>query len=192
MQPPEFAPKRNGSAEQRRAYARALYAKHREKFNAKNRASYRKHIEKRRAGSLRYYAEHRDEQKLLRAARYQLNPEPYLVRGKLRRINSLERVMLSQARHGAAKRGLSCTITVEDIKIPAHCPVLGMELRCGERRRHDASPSLDRINNSLGYIPGNVIVVSLKANRIKNNATPVEIRMVADFYSALNGGASVP
>jgi hypothetical protein len=195
MMPVLRAKKTPEELEKKRAYERMLYAKHREHRQSRNRASYRKHVENRRVGSLRYYQEHRDEQKMLRAARYQANPQPYLIRGRLRRVHSLERVMLTQARWSALKRGLACTITVDDIKIPTHCPVLGMELRCGERRRHDASPSLDRVNNDLGYIPGNVMVISLKANRIKNNATSEELRRVAEFYLNLDqlaGGASVP
>lgn len=47
------------------------------------------------------------------------------------------------------------------------------------------SPSIDRIIPALGYVKGNVIVVSQRANTIKNNATPEELRRVADFYSNL-------
>ena len=49
----------------------------------------------------------------------------------------------------------------------------------------DNSPSLDRIVPELGYIPSNVVVISYKANAIKRNATPQEIRRVADFYERL-------
>jgi hypothetical protein len=44
------------------------------------------------------------------------------------------------------------------------------------------SPSLDRINNNLGYVPGNVIVVSDRANRIKNNATIEELEKIVNYY----------
>lgn len=44
--------------------------------------------------------------------------------------------------------------------------------------------SLDRKDNSLGYVKGNVVIVSLKANKIKRDATPLELRQVADFYEA--------
>ena len=43
------------------------------------------------------------------------------------------------------------------------------------------SPTLDRIVPSLGYVPGNVVVISHKANSIKSNATAAEIRAVADW-----------
>jgi hypothetical protein len=40
--------------------------------------------------------------------------------------------------------------------------------------------SLDRIDSSKGYIKGNVWVISLRANRIKNDSTPQELRLIAD------------
>ena len=43
------------------------------------------------------------------------------------------------------------------------------------------SPSIDRINPSLGYIKGNVIIISMKANSIKNCYTSEDIRKVADW-----------
>lgn len=70
---------------------------------------------------------------------------------------------------------------------PTHCPILGLALKSmyGEGQANDASPSLDRITPELGYVPGNVIVISNRANRIKNNATPAELRAVATFYTNL-------
>jgi hypothetical protein len=52
----------------------------------------------------------------------------------------------------------------------------------------DASPELDRIVPSLGYVKGNVLVVSRRANRIKTDATVEELQQVASFYAALTAG----
>jgi hypothetical protein len=87
------------------------------------------------------------------------------------------------------------TIEFSDLTFPVRCPVLDIELdyTYGGKggRGHDNSPSLDRIDNSRGYVKGNVIVVSQLANRIKTSATPEQIRRVADFYAALHAtGAS--
>ena len=49
----------------------------------------------------------------------------------------------------------------------------------------DNSPTIDRICNRLGYVPGNLIVVSHLANRVKNSASLDELRMVADYYCEL-------
>ena len=49
----------------------------------------------------------------------------------------------------------------------------------------DNSPSLDRVIPSLGYVPENVIVVCNACNRRKNDATPKELYVIADFFYAL-------
>jgi hypothetical protein len=63
---------------------------------------------------------------------------------------------------------------------PTHCPVFGMEFNPGGRKKY-ASPSLDRLRPELGYVRGNLALISLHANRIKNSATAKEIRTVADW-----------
>lgn len=44
------------------------------------------------------------------------------------------------------------------------------------------APSLDRINNDLGYVPGNVMVISRRANIIKKDATLDELVAIGKFY----------
>lgn len=46
----------------------------------------------------------------------------------------------------------------------------------------DMSPSLDRLIPSKGYVKGNVVVVSWRANRLKNNASLADLRALVDFY----------
>lgn len=94
--------------------------------------------------------------------------------------------LLAQARHRAKKRGLPFNIELVDVEIPSHCPVLGIPIYASGHRGNCAnSPSIDRIVPSLGYVKGNVIVVSIQANRIKSNAAPHEILKVANFYVQL-------
>lgn len=86
----------------------------------------------------------------------------------------------------AKKNDIPFSISLSDLlPIPDNCPVLGIPLRHGIGGTTDGSPSIDRIVPSQGYVPGNVIVVSHKANRIKNDATPEELMAVAKFYAAL-------
>ena len=68
-------------------------------------------------------------------------------------------------------------ITPEDIFIPQYCPVLGIKLQIGNGDS-DNSPSLDRIVPVSGYVRNNIQVISTRANRIKNDATLVELRCV--------------
>jgi len=68
--------------------------------------------------------------------------------------------------------------------------VLGIELdlsQDGEKdRRNWSRPSPDRIDPDRGYIKGNVIIVSWRANWLKSNATLDELQRMAEFYTALD------
>lgn len=89
--------------------------------------------------------------------------------------------LVHAARNRARALGVLCTIKPSDVVVPAVCPVLGIPLCKGPNGGHDASPTLDRLDPDLGYTPENVRVISMRANRIKNNATPAELRAVADW-----------
>lgn len=91
--------------------------------------------------------------------------------------------MLSAAKSRAKRAGVPFDLSPEDVMIPNYCPALGLKLERGRGYPTDSSPSLDRIRPSLGYVRGNVVVVSNRANRIKNNATINELRLLADFYA---------
>tara|TARA_B100000287_G_scaffold374394_1_gene374200 strand:+ start:142 stop:846 length:705 start_codon:yes stop_codon:yes gene_type:complete len=45
--------------------------------------------------------------------------------------------------------------------------------------------SFDRINNNKSYTKDNVVIVSVKANTVKNTATSKELYKIADFYYEL-------
>ena len=91
--------------------------------------------------------------------------------------------ILKSALKRARKNGREFSITIDDIIIPTHCPVFGYELvALNEGKAGDNSMSLDRIDNKLGYIPGNVIVVSNRANILKKDATVAELEALVNFY----------
>ena len=85
------------------------------------------------------------------------------------------RIMLQSAKVRAKRFGLECAIKQSDITTPTHCPVLGIPLFVSKGKLNPNSPSLDRINNDLGYVPGNVQVISYKANAMKNDATKEQL-----------------
>lgn len=91
------------------------------------------------------------------------------------------------AKGRAIKFGLPFSLSVEDIQVPEFCPVLGIRLVRGKGKPHDNSPSLDRIVPNKGYVRGNVIVISRRANQIKSNAHPGELALVASFFLTLKG-----
>lgn len=86
--------------------------------------------------------------------------------------------LLVSARHRAKISGLDFNLELSDIVIPDRCPIFGNKFHKNPDRRD--SPSLDRIDSDKGYIKGNVWVISRRANIIKNDATPAELRMIAD------------
>lgn len=135
---------------------------------------------------------------------YRANPERYRERWRKQRASNLEKIrardrvrqrdrnisdpgrfLLRGAKKRARLKGLPFDLTLADVIVPKLCPVLGLTLAVGTRRSADTSPTLDRIIPSLGYVRGNVIVISNKANRIKNDASIEELRRVADFFDRI-------
>ena len=92
--------------------------------------------------------------------------------------------MAQRARRRSRAVGCPYTITHLDIYIPDRCPVLGTPLEIGEGSLGPTSPSLDKIVPSLGYVPGNIAVISHRANVIKQNATSEELFAVARWLKA--------
>lgn len=135
-------------------------------------------------------------------ARYAANPAPRLEyaavsrkdpvirrrindrRNALRRSNpSLELWRLAKVR--ARQRGLPFDIEVSDVEVPPFCPVLGIQLRWGcSKRQLDESPTVDRIRPELGYVKGNVCVISWRANRLKSDATEKELAAVLRYVQS--------
>ena len=79
----------------------------------------------------------------------------------------------------ALKEGIPFNITLEDLEIPDVCPVLGINLtgwgENGKGGYKDNSPSIDKFIPFLGYIKGNVTIISFKANLLKRDGTLEEI-----------------
>lgn len=79
------------------------------------------------------------------------------------------------ARKRAIDNGLEFSITIDDIIIPEFCPILGIKIICdaGNGRTGNA-PSIDRKDNTKGYTKDNIIIVSDRANKIKNDSSEDE------------------
>ena len=104
------------------------------------------------------------------------------------RANNPREVMVINARTRAKKAGYPCTITVDDIDWVTHCPIFGLELDYNStptgKRMHAkraAFPTLDKRDPFLGYTPGNVFVLSAKANRMKQDATVDQLRALLRY-----------
>jgi hypothetical protein len=97
--------------------------------------------------------------------------------------------MWQSARFRAKKHGVPFELTIGDMpEIPASCPVLGIPIFCGNGRQAANSPSLDRLDPGGGYTPGNVRVISLRANTLRSNATAEELRLILKDLTTGAGG----
>lgn len=96
------------------------------------------------------------------------------------------RVALDGARARARKLGLAFELDIEWVKqaTVTICPLLHIPLSYTNATQAANSPSIDRIRPELGYTKENCIVVSLRANRIKNDATLDEIKTLANSLAA--------
>lgn len=111
-------------------------------------------------------------------------PGRYRSYGLKYRIDNPERTMLRGAVQRAKQGGYACTITEIDIFIPECCPLLGIKLQrgTGKGRVLPNSPTLDKIIPALGYVPGNVMVISHRANSIKRDATLEELQALVQNW----------
>lgn len=96
-----------------------------------------------------------------------------------------ERRMLAACKKSAKTKSIPFDLTLDDISVPEVCPILNIPLIKAYGERTANSPSLDRIIPSKGYVKGNVIVISWRANRIKADATADELLKIAIFYKGL-------
>jgi|SRR5579859_2712992 len=135
----------------------------------------------RQAVNRRWRRNHPEEVKARNRAYRQENKAAVKLAQQRWNTNNPEKVMLATARKRARKFGLEFSISLDDVRIPEFCPVLGIRLLRGAKRACDASPALDRIDNSRGYVVGNVAVISMRANRIKADASAAELKLIAAY-----------
>lgn len=144
---------------------------------ARQRIANKKYRDKNKEKYKEYVKDHPDQIKEAKA-RYRNNN-----REKLQDyiLKNYEWYIWNSCRNRCRRRNIEFNITVNDIKIPTHCPYLGVELtRIRYKGRQDYNPSLDRIDPTKGYTKDNIEVISDKANRMKNNANLEELIVFAN------------
>lgn len=94
---------------------------------------------------------------------------------------NIEQTILARTRYRAQLKGYDFNLAKEDIIIPEYCPILGVKIIIGDKTNYEYSPSIDRIDNSKGYIKGNIQIISKKANSMKNSATFEELLKFASW-----------
>lgn len=91
--------------------------------------------------------------------------------------------LLKAARRRARASGILFDITEADVTYPIDgiCPVFNVPMV----RRTPYAPSLDRLDNSKGYIRGNVAIISWRANHLKSDGNLSEHRQLTEWMLGL-------
>jgi hypothetical protein len=114
-----------------------------------------------------------------------LELEKRRIRSDARYARNWSAQKIKDLRKSAKQRGLEFDIDESDIPLPENCPIFGTPLvRASSNGKQDA-PSVDRIDNTKGYVKGNVVVVSMKANAMKRDATLDQLKRMVAFYEQL-------
>lgn len=89
---------------------------------------------------------------------------------------------IGRAKSRATLGGFPFALTSSSVELPDFCPYLGVPLiytRDSTDTRPPGLATLDKIVPEKGYVDGNVLVVSHRANRLKSDATPDELEFIA-------------
>lgn len=105
--------------------------------------------------------------------------------------DSIAARLLYGAQTRANSKGIPCTIVETDVLVPDTCPVLGIPIIRGIGKLCQNSPTIDCLRPELGYVPGNINVISFRANTIKNNATLEELETVTAWVRRMNGRPTI-
>jgi hypothetical protein len=95
-----------------------------------------------------------------------------------RRLIYPKRQLLESAKTRAKKQNVPFTITEADFEIPLLCPIFQVPMI----KRTMYAPSLDKVVPSLGYIPGNIMIISKLANMMKFNATLEQLKLFSEYW----------
>lgn len=92
------------------------------------------------------------------------------------------------ARRRAVKKGVPYNLTIDYVMGIAadSCPIFNTPFVWrGNKQVGEKSPTLDRIVPALGYVIGNVVVISSKANNIKSAYIATDIFTVAEWLQTI-------
>lgn len=97
------------------------------------------------------------------------------------RLKDPRKSLFNGAKARANRERIPFSIAPEDIVIPDVCPIFKTKFTIGKKLFLLDSPSLDKIIPELGYVPGNIAVMSWRANSIKSTGTVEQHRRIAEW-----------
>lgn len=113
-----------------------------------------------------------------RTARLRMSPKEALL--DIERTNkwrsdpliTLKRYLLRICKSNSKAKGKEFNLTLDDIVVPEICPILGVKFNPNSTWY---TYSIDRVDNTKGYIKGNIQIITRLANVMKNVASNEEL-----------------
>lgn len=102
-------------------------------------------------------------------------------------LNRLKGYIIRNIKFSAKRRNIEFDLHFKDIELPLYCPILNIELEYSKKFAGNEinRATVDRIDNSKGYIKGNVIIISRLANTMKNSANFEQLNCFSKNISIL-------
>lgn len=102
---------------------------------------------------------------------------PERQKGPERSEKEFLRTTIGSIKRRCRLKNIEFNLKAEDFVVPKVCPILGIPLKWGHKITNN-TPSVDRIDPTKGYTKDNVKIISMRANRLKNNATLEELEKI--------------
>lgn len=121
-------------------------------------------------------------QRMRRKRFYLKNPDKFKEKRLVESTEYKEGQLYTRIKSRCKRNSIEFNIDIFDIVIPSICPVLNIPIYWvpGGGTNQYNSPSVDRIDPTLGYTKGNIRVISCRANLLKSNATVEELTKVLE------------
>ncbi len=104
--------------------------------------------------------------------------------------DDIKKEICMKAKRNARRRKCEFDLKPEDIEVPEYCMYFKTKLSFNKKdNRKPYYYSIDRIDSSKGYIKGNIQIISMMANTMKNNSTNDELLMFAKSIVELHENA---
>jgi hypothetical protein len=103
------------------------------------------------------------------------------------------KIAIQNAINRAKKNGMSYDLGILKMadSPPSTCKCCGIEFDYrtmrGLGRNRERSPSIDRVDNSKGYVLGNVLFICMRCNSIKTDASLVELESIVEYIKKNSG-----
>jgi hypothetical protein len=91
---------------------------------------------------------------------------------------STEKKILNRTKTRSKEKNIEFNLELHDIVLPEKCPVFKKDFVYGDT---NWTYSIDRIDNSKGYIKGNIQIISNRANRLKGDFSIEELKLIVEF-----------